>query len=192
MPTIILVQLVVVGLVNFVVFGSRVGARQTIIPLIAVERFDMSVGALGALFTMTAVVTLVVLQGASSLSDRVGRVRIIVPSFVIAAIGFAMIPLAQGVTFLWIASGITALGNALSGPAPAAWAADLAPPERQGLILSSFRMAGDVGSIVGPLALSWVATIASLDAAMVTQAVALVLVALVVLMVGRRAPTTAA
>ena len=177
-------SLVVAAVVNLMVFATRAGARQTVLPLIAVQEFGMTVGSLGALFTMMSVVSLVVLPLSSGLSDRFGRARTIIPAMVIAAVGLVIIPRSHVEWTLWFGAGLMALGTALGGPAPAAWAADLSPVSRQGIVMSSFRTAGDAGSIVGPVILGWIATLWGLGPAMDSQAVALAVVAALVLTVG--------
>ena len=55
------------------------------------------------------------------------------------------------------ASIFLACGTALLGPAPAAYAADIAPESQRGLAMGLFRSAGDVGFVLGPYLLGQVA-----------------------------------
>jgi MFS family permease len=45
----------------------------------------------------------------------------------------------------------------VAGPAPAAFAADIAPPTARGLTMGLQRTMGDVGFVVGPPLLGWLA-----------------------------------
>ena len=75
----------------------------------------------------------------------------------------------------------------ISGAAPAAYAADTAPPGMNAAALSSYRMLADLGYVVGPIALGVVADLAGADAALAGAAVLLVAVAL---LFARFAPET--
>ena len=75
----------------------------------------------------------------------------------------------------------------ISGAAPAAYAADTAPPGMNAAALSTYRMLADLGYVVGPIALGLVADLAGADAALGGAAVLLVAVAL---LFARLAPET--
>jgi len=170
--------------VNFMIFATRAGARQTIMPLIAAERFGMTVGALGALFTMMSVISLIVLPLASVAGDRFGRVATIAPALPIAAIGLFVWASADSVTALWVGGAALSLGTSLSGPAPAALAADVTPTQRHGVMLSAFRTAGDSGSMIGPIILGWIATASSFGGSLVAHGIALAALGVAVAIVG--------
>ena len=52
-----------------------------------------------------------------------------------------------------------AIGTGISGPAPAAYAADVIPEESRGLGMGLFRTYSDVGFVIGPLLLGWIADV---------------------------------
>ena len=66
----------------------------------------------------------------------------------------------------------------ISGAAPAAYAADVAPPGMNAAAMSTFRMLADLGYVVGPLVLGVVTDVFGADAALGGTAACLVLVAL--------------
>jgi MFS family permease len=49
------------------------------------------------------------------------------------------------------------LGSGIAGPAPAAYVADIAPPELRGRAFGLYRSVADSGYIVGPIVLGWMA-----------------------------------
>lgn len=164
--------------VGFMVFGTRLGSRQTLLPLIGTVRFEMTVGELGVLFSVMAVLSLAVLQGSTRVTDRVGKVRMIIPAMMIAAIGLVVLAYADTVTRLWVGGLIVTVGLSAAGPAPAAWAADATPPDRHGVAMSWFRTLNDVGSLVGPVVLAAIAAAVTFGLAFIVNAVVLVAIAI--------------
>ena len=75
----------------------------------------------------------------------------------------------------------------ISGAAPAAYAADTAPPGMNAAAVSSYRMLADLGYVVGPIALGLGADLAGVDATLGGTAVLLIAVAV---LFGRFAPET--
>lgn len=163
--------------VGFMVFGTRLGSRQTLLPLIGAVRFDMSVGELGVLFSVMAVLSLAVLQGSTRITDRVGKVRMIIPAMTVAAGGLIVLAYAETTTMLWIGGLVVTVGLSAAGPAPAAWAADATPPDRHGVAMSWFRTLNDVGSLAGPVVLAAIAAAVTFGAAFLVNAAILIVLA---------------
>ena len=70
------------------------------------------------------------------------------------------------------------VASGLSAGAPAAYAADIAPAGMNAAAMSTYRMLGDVGYMLGPVALGFVADVFSAEAALALAASLLVLVSL--------------
>jgi DHA1 family multidrug resistance protein-like MFS transporter len=66
----------------------------------------------------------------------------------------------------------------VSGAAPAAYAADVAPPGMNAAAMSTFRMLADLGYVIGPLVLGVVADTLGANAALGGTAACLVVVGL--------------
>lgn len=148
-----------IAVVNFVVFFTRAGANHTLMPLQGVSQLGLSVGDMGLVLTGIALVSLLLLPSAATISDRHGRTTAIVPSLGGVAVALTVIALAGGVTWFLMGAGVLAVSAAISGPAPAAFAADEAPEEIRGLALGMFRTAGDLGLLLGPPLLGWIADV---------------------------------
>lgn len=163
-------QFVAVGVVTFAVFSLRSGFRQTLVPLAAVEQFGFDTGDVGLLFTVLGVVGLVLIGPAGWAADRFGRKPAIVPSGYVAALGVAMTALAGDPT--WFAAGLvlSAIGTGVSGPAPAAFVADIAPAELRGSAMGLYRTWGDLGLVLAPVLSGALADATSIDVAMVANA----------------------
>ena len=154
-----------VALVNFSVFFTRSSSNNTLMPLKGVSVFGLSLGEMGLVLTAMAVVNLSLLPFAATISDRHGRVRAIVPSLLGVATALCVIAVAADVSWFLVGAAILAMSTAISGPAPAAFAADQAPEQMRGLSLGMFRTAGDMGLLVGPPLLGWIADVGGYGAA---------------------------
>jgi len=160
-----------VSLVTMAIFFTRTASRQTILPLLASARLGMGAGSLGVLFTVMSVINLVLVVPAALIADRFGRKAAIVPSGLLVAATLAMVGGANTITLLVIACLAMAVGNSIAGPAPAAYAADIAPPHLRGMAMGMYRSSGDVGFLIGPPLLGLVADWSSYGWALVVNAI---------------------
>jgi MFS family permease len=152
-------------LLTFFVFAVRAGTRSNLIPLFGGERGGLRASAIGLVLSASAFANFVVLFHAGTLLDRRGRQRIAVPTLAVTALicfGFALSP---GFANLLLMS--TGLGVSLGylAPAPAAMTADVTPREMLGAVIGVYRMAGDLGLLLGPVALGALATRFGFEAA---------------------------
>ena len=156
--------------VSMAVFTVRAGANNTLVPLLAEGEFGWGPGEIGLLFSVAAFVGLVLIGPAAWIADRFGRKVAIVPTGLIAAAGIASVALAP--TAAWLVAGVLliAVGSGVSGPAPAAYTADIAPPEIRGVAMGMYRTAGDLGIVVAPPVLGWLADRSSISTALLINA----------------------
>lgn len=134
------------------VFAQMIrSGRQIIVPLYGVQVLGLGVGTVGAIISASAMLDMSLFIPAGWLMDRMGRRYASIPSFVVMAIGMAMIPLAGGVVGLMAATAVMGLGNGLGSGAMMTLGADLAPREAPGEFLGLWRLVGDAGQMSGPL-----------------------------------------
>lgn len=133
------------------IFVTRAGLRLNLIPLYAHEVVGLNEFWVGMTLTVTAFVNFLVLWHAGSLIDRRGRRRVVLPMLAGTAVVLALFPLAH--TFWPLALDAALLGITLGylAPAPAAMVADIAPPAMSGRAMGLYRMAADLGLLIGPL-----------------------------------------
>jgi multidrug resistance protein len=148
---------VLIAMVTVGTFMTRTGGRQTILPLLGADRFELSAGSLGALFTLMSLLNLAVVPFAGTLADRWGRKAVIVPASLITCLSLVMFAQAGSVWFLVLASMVQGLGTGFAGPAPAAYAADIAPASSRGFAMGLYRTYGDIGFVVGPPLMGYIA-----------------------------------
>ena len=141
---------VAVAFVTTMIFFTRAGGRQTIVPLLADSRLNMSTGMLGAVFTGMSLVNLVLIGPAAIAADRFGRRAVIVPSGIATVVGLLIFAGATNLAIFLLGALVLSVASAMAGSAPAAYVADIAPAQARGLAMSFYRSAGDVGFVVGP------------------------------------------
>lgn len=147
-----------VFVLTFYVFAVRAGTRSNLIPLFGGERGGLGASAIGIILSASAFANFAVLLHAGALLDRRGRQRVALPALAATALtcfGFASSP-----AFLNLLVMSSAMGVVLGylAPAPAAMVADLTSREMLGAVIGVYRMAGDLGLLVGPIALGALAT----------------------------------
>lgn len=179
--------------VTLAIFFTRTASRQTIMPLLASARLGFTEGTLGALFTVMSLVNMALIAPAAFIADRFGRKAAIVPSGLVTAAALLLMGVSETVVLFVAASMVLAVGTSIAGPAPAAYAADIAPPHLRGLGMGMYRSSGDIGFMIGPPLLGAIADATSYGLALGVNAALVGITALLFLgareTVQRRTPT---
>ena len=153
---------------------ARTGALFSVVPVLARERVDLSATQIGFGFAIGSVLGLIVTYPAGALVDRNGRKSVIVPATFFTAASMLAFSLAPDYAWFLLACAVWGGATAASGAAPAAYAADSAPPGMNAAAMSGYRMISDIGYVAGPILLGWLADWQGLDAPMWAAAIALV------------------
>ena len=138
---------------NAVLFFSGAGGRATLLPLLAVQEHGYTPAGLGALFTAMAATSALGIGPGAFLSDFFGRTKVIAPCVVASAVAVAVVGTANDPNVFLGAAIAWALAHSLMGPAPAAYATEVSPERGRAVALSAYRTFGDLGLLVGPVAL---------------------------------------
>jgi MFS family permease len=162
-----------ISLMNAVV---RTGGLFAIVPMLATTLLGLSTGAIGFALMLGSVCGVIAAYPAGWLADRFGRKAVIVPATVMT--GVSMVLFCVAPTYAWFVAACVVWGvaSSIGGAAPAAYAADSAAPGMNAAAMSTFRMTGDAGYVIGPLALGLVADLYGPVTALVAPACLLVLV----------------
>jgi len=148
----------------------RTGGLFTVIPILAKDRLDLSVAAIGFALMLGSVSGLVAAYPLGWMTDRYGRKAVIVPATVIS--GSSMLLYCFAPSFAWfiVASIVWGVVILALGTAPAAYAADSAPPGMNAAAMSTFRMIADAGYVAGPLLLGLIVDLFGAVAALAVAA----------------------
>jgi MFS family permease len=166
-----------VSLVGFMNAFVRTGALFNVVPVLARDRLLLGADRIGFGLALSSVVGLALAYPAGVLVDRYGRRTVIVPAT--AAAGLSMLVFLAAPSYAWFLTAcvVWSVAVGVSGAAPAAYAADVAPAGMNAAAMSTYRMLSDLGYVVGPVALGVVADLAGGDAALATSAALMVVVA---------------
>src|SRR6267143_521377 len=166
------------ALVSFMNAVARTGALFNVIPVLARDRLALSTDRIGVGLALSSLVGLVLAYPAGVLVDRWGRKVVIVPATVVAGLSLILFLTAPSYAWFLVACGTWSVAVGISGAAPAAYAADVAPPGMNAAAMSTFRMLADLGYVVGPIVLGVVTDVFGADAVLGGTAACLMLVAL--------------
>ena len=146
-----------VGFVSIGVFSIRAGVRQTLVPLQLNQVFGVEVAELGVLFTALGVIGMVLIWPAGWAADRFGPKMLIVPTALMISVGIGVVSVADSLTVFIIGLTISAIGSSVTGPAPAAYVANLVEEDQRGAAMGMYRTFGDIGVVGSPVLSGWLA-----------------------------------
>lgn len=177
-------------LATFVGWWAISGPAQTVGPVFAEDRLGLSDDQIGLAVSMLAIGEILVLLIAGRAADRYGRRAVLVPSLALTAAATALLGL-LGPTSTWayfplmmaIGAGIAAGGTAAGG-----LLADAIPRGGSGAAVGVNQMAGDLGYLISPTAIGFVAERQGFGLAYLAGAIPAAAVLIPALRLGRRAP----
>jgi MFS transporter, DHA1 family, multidrug resistance protein len=127
------------------------GVRTAIIPLFVHAVLHKSPLWTGIGFGVFTALNGAALLPGGRLADTVGRRPVIVAGCLISACGLAMLAVLPGVDAFLAAIAVAGLGSGLLDVAPSAMIGDLLDGQG-GTLVAAFQMAGDTGTVTGPVA----------------------------------------
>lgn len=148
------------------IFAQMIRAgRQLIVPLYASNTLGLGVAEIGSIVSISSAVDMSLFLPAGILMDKLGRKFASVPSFIVLAIGMAMVPFTVDYASLLVATCVMGFGNGIGSGTMMTLGADLAPREATGEFLGVWRLIGDAGTSGGPMAVGAIADLIGLGPA---------------------------
>ena len=142
-----------VSLVSFMSSVARTGALFNVIPILAEERLSLTTGRIGVGLVLASLAGLALVYPSGVLVDRFGRKSVIVPATLVSGVSLLLFLFAPSYAWFLAACVAWSVAVGISGAAPAAYAADVAPAGMNAAAMSAYRMLADLGYVVGPIAL---------------------------------------
>ncbi|MFC8044576.1 MFS transporter [Nocardia sp. NPDC057353] len=143
---------------NFCNGAAVFGVRMALVPLLVVEVLGQQPAMAGIALTVFAAGNAVVLFASGRLSDRFGRKPFLILGSVICAAGTGGLALADTVPLLLVTSFVAGIGSGMFSPALQASVADIIGPKaRGGPVLAGFQMSADLGTVLGPILVGFLA-----------------------------------
>lgn len=168
---------VLVSLISFMTAVARTGALFNVVPVLAQDRLALTTDRIGLGLALASIVGVALAYPAGVLVDRYGRKVVIVPATLVSGASLVLFLLAPSYGWFLVACGAWSAAVGVSGAAPAAYAADVAPAGMNAAAMSVYRMLADLGYVVGPIVLGLLTDLFGADVALATAAVLLVAVA---------------
>jgi len=143
---------------------ASMGVRSAIVPLFVHYVLHRSVFWTGIGFLAFAALNAVALLPGGKAADALGRRPVIITGCTAFAGGMVMLALLPDLWGYLAALAVSGLGSGLLDVAPSAMIGDILTG-RDGTLVASYQMAGDVGAVTGPLAAGFLVDTASYAAA---------------------------
>jgi MFS family permease len=136
------------------------GATGAFLPLFARDTLTLPTRLIGLVIAAQVAATLVTRPLAGSVSDRIGRARVVQIGLLVVAAGAALVATAPGAWRLLAGSMLLGAGVALAGAAASALVTDLSQRSGYGAAHGVFGTIYDVGDAAGPIIAGLVVTMA--------------------------------
>jgi MFS family permease len=130
----------------------------------------------GLPFAASALLGLIVIWHAGSLTDRRGRKFALLPGLFVLGLGNALLGYSTTGWMVVSLMGLTGLSGGYIRPGPSAIVGDVSTADSRAIAVSGYRIAGDIGAIIGPLVAGFTAQYAGYKAAFVAIGVCALLV----------------
>jgi DHA1 family multidrug resistance protein-like MFS transporter len=144
-------------LATFTIFFMRTGIRSTIIPLFANSILNLDADAIGIVISCATITNLIVTIPVGHAIDYFGRKPIIVMTLTVTALSTLIFPFTTNFITICAAAVVLGIGTGGAGQAPLALATDATLHEPHGLSMGLYRLFGDVGFVVGPILMGFIA-----------------------------------
>ena len=164
----------VISLTNSVI---RTGGLFTVIPVFAVLRLSLNVAEIGFGMALGSVAGVIAAYPSGVLVDRFGRKAVIVPATLITGLSMLLFMISPSYVWFVVSCVVWGVAASIGGTAPAAYAADNAPPGMNAAAMSTFRMVGDLGYVIGPIFLGFLVDVRGPQTALLVTAAISVLAA---------------
>ncbi len=148
--------------IGSLLMGAARATRDAALPLWA-DHIGLAAATASLVFGVGAVFDLLCSYPAGQLMDRYGRRAIAVPSLVIIAVSFVMLPWTHSFATIIVAAIVMGIGNGLGNGVIMTLGADVAPVATRAEFLAAWRLTHDIGMFAGPLSLGAVALAAPLS-----------------------------
>jgi MFS family permease len=133
-----------------------VGSRTAIVPQFVTDRLGLGPGWVYAAFLVVSLVSGALLLPLGRFADSRGRRPVILVGLAVGAVGFVLLPALPFAAGLFAAMALVGVAGAADSVAPGAIMGDVVAG-RGGTVVAVYQMAGDLGSVLGPVIAGWIA-----------------------------------
>lgn len=127
------------------------GLVLTGIPLFGADRLGMDAAGIGLVLGIATALRFFIGLAGAELSDRVGRRVVLLSGMLLMIVPLLLFSLVDSVFWFVVVTWVLAAGR-FGNSMPIAMLSDYAPPSRLGRLVAINRFVGDLGIVIGPLA----------------------------------------
>lgn len=149
-------------------FGAVRASRQVVVPLWA-DQLNLSPTTTSLVYGVSGAVDMLLFYPAGKVMDHFGRMWVAVPSMFILGVAHLLLPLTHSAGTLLGVALLMGAGNGLGAGLIMTIGADLSPPIGRAAFLGAWRLAPDLGTAVGPMAVSAVSAAVALGPAVLAM-----------------------
>ncbi|MBI2127082.1 MAG: MFS transporter [Thaumarchaeota archaeon] len=147
-------SVLLVSLATFAMAFLWTGLELTVVPIFAYDNLSLDSTSLGLVLTLSALANLFSTLVIGRLTDRFGRKAPMVAGYLASALSAYLLSTSMNLGDFLFYGIFYGLATGVWGQT-SAWAADISPKERMGTMMGINRMMGDLGFVIGPLALGF-------------------------------------
>ena len=127
------------------------GIFQTVFQLYLNQGLSLAVSAIGLILSARIAGQIISLVSAGIISDRVGRIPVLVAGFVVCGVGLFVFTLTNSYPLLLVLGFVEGLGEGFGMTTLIALLTDIAPPSVRGGVVGLYRTFQDIGGFAGPI-----------------------------------------
>ncbi len=165
------------GVTNALLIAIQTGVLVFLFPLYLAKRASIGPEAIGVIISLSVLGRLAALWSGGGVSDRWGRLRVLVPGLLIYAVLLASVSLLTHPALLAVWSFSMGAAAGFVAAVPTALTSDQVPRPLQGVAIGWLRTMTDGGQILGPLVMGALADAIDLSAPFIVGAVLLAVAA---------------
>lgn len=147
--------------------GVARSSREAVLPLWA-HHLGADAGTASLIFGVGAALDVLCSYPAGHLMDRFGRTFVAIPSILVLALSYLLIPFTDSILTFTAVAILMGVGNGFGNGVIMTLGADVAPEEGRAEFLAAWRLTHDAGFLLGPLSIASVVAFAPLSAAILT------------------------
>lgn len=144
--------------------GVARAARDSVLPLWS-DHLGLSPATASLVFAAGAAIDVLCAYPAGHLMDRFGRTFVAIPSILLLALSYFLIPFTTSLVWFAVVALILGIGNGFGNGVIMTIGADAAPADGRAEFLAVWRLSHDAGFLAGPLTIAGLAAVAPLSVA---------------------------
>jgi DHA1 family multidrug resistance protein-like MFS transporter len=144
------------SLVSYSLFFVGLSFAETILPVYGASVLRLDPASIGVVMGLGGAMRVVMNLLCGTLSDKYGRRNVIMPELIVLGLSFLFLRAATGLFTFGVSAMLTGVGR-VGNSLVMALVADQMPPPRWGTLISINRGIGDLGLLLGPIVLGWLA-----------------------------------